>query len=236
MLPYYSTRRRRTLLAVVAAATAMAIGWQAPEASSFVVSVPPPCFLASTRRRHQKPTMARWNSPEEMAQAISDSMAPLHHHDDSHPTPQEEQAPQLGIAIGQQMAFTADEKDALKDELAAMIDATFAGGIRDCQALASKWQRDLRHGHALRRVELAMYQQGAVHQQAFDLKVDHLVGTFLNETSVSRDLTHRLAAEDVQRQVQEARDERAQQIKQKQGPTESWYKTNDPWDQEWDEW
>lgn len=131
---------------------------------------------------------------------------------------------------------TSSEKDALKAELAEIINDKIAAGIADCEALARKWKRDLDDGTTLEPVAAAMQRNARIVSQAFDLKLDTLTGAFWKQTANSRRLTHQMAQDDIRRQQQIVREKEALKKKQDGQHYISWSKTQDAWDQEWDDW
>ena len=139
---------------------------------------------------------------------------------------------------------TPTEKEMLKAELTTIINNTVTAGIVDCQALAQKWQKDLVDGTSLQPLEMAMQIKARSILQTFDRKIDNLTGRFWKQTQASRRLTHQMAHDDLVRQQQQQqqqqekeRERKEKKLQQQPKPTAaSWSKTNNAWDQEWDDW
>lgn len=151
---------------------------------------------------------------------------------------EDEEQQKLGIDIGKELdLFTSlEEKEILKSELSHIINQTIATGIDDLHVLKMKWEKEFEYNQ--HKLELIMNHNGHVQSQKFHAKVDYLVGNFLHQTFESRHKIHQLAKEDLERQQEEERKKMDKKYKKQQTTfqTQSWSKTNDPWDQEWDDW
>ncbi|CAB9524720.1 expressed unknown protein [Seminavis robusta] len=201
-----------------------------PGSSSFRVMVP---YL----RPHSRGTITQKQS--------TTTRSPLTHlhmttsKDTNIDTDEEKSSSSLGIDIGRQLDFlgTDAERESLKAELAAIINTTVANGLVDLTKLKEKWHRDLETGEALSRVEQAMNKNGATQTKLLQYRVDKLIDEFLDDTLASRSKTHLLAYEDAARLRKLEAEANAKQARAKNGPkVESWSKTNDAWDREWDDW
>ena len=101
----------------------------------------------------------------------------------------------LGIDID----LIPDNNDFTKvtEECKRMINEKINNGIEELHKLHDKLERDLEYQQE--PLEQAMTLNGIRETNKFNEKVDLLVGTFMNETSISRERTHTLAHEDIQR-------------------------------------
>ncbi|KAG7359097.1 hypothetical protein IV203_015686 [Nitzschia inconspicua] len=144
--------------------------------------------------------------------------------------------PFLGIDLRQQLLpDTEDEYSALKKACSDMIDEKVRNGMQELQNLREKWMRDLEHQQE--PLEQAMTLNGMRESEKFQRRVDLLVGSFMNQTAVSRTQTHQLAFED--RQRLEAAERELERKQKQKGVTPSfngWKKTNNEWDEWEDDW
>ena len=138
-----------------------------------------------------------------------------------------------------QHLFNDTDRQTLKRELSQMIDTTIEDGIADLGRLRDKYQNDLLNDGSLHHLEQLMTLNAIRESSKFDIKVDSIVGTFLNQTSVERHLTHTLANEDLERRRLKEEKKKNQSLNKDKlnsnGPQQTWKKTNDAWDA-WDDW
>ena len=178
-------------------------------------------------------TLGRYSSAAFHASSSNnDNNNPFCWEDDDADNPQE--PPQLGIDFGVDILSSMEEEEfqRLKEECARWIDSRIHSGIDDLQKLADKWQRDLKHQQE--PLEQAMTLNGMRESKRFNDKVDLLIGTFLNSTSLSREQTHQLAFEDLQRL--QALEREKERLENKSETFHSWKETNDEYDDWEDDW
>jgi hypothetical protein len=140
--------------------------------------------------------------------------------------------------LGVDIDLIPDNNDFTKvtEECKRMINEKIQNGITELHKLHDKLGRDLEYQQE--PLEQAMTLNGIRETQKFNEKVDLLVGSFMNETSVSRERTHTLAYEDIQRlKAIEKEKERLESKKKSNSKSgyNTWTKTNNEWDKEWDD-
>jgi hypothetical protein len=139
--------------------------------------------------------------------------------------------PKLGIDIGHNLnPMNETEKKLLRKDVEIIIDEEIEKGILDLERLRDWWRREMDKRND--SLEQAMTLNGIRESEMFDIKIDDLVGKFMNKTSASRERTHYLA-----RIAEEEAKEEERENKKKSSPKEipSWGKTNNAWD-DWDDW
>jgi hypothetical protein len=168
--------------------------------------------------------------------------------------------PSLGIQLGVDygLSLTENDRNELKSQMKEVIHQSVQRGLQDLQELHDKWERDM--PDQLLPLEQAMTLNGIQASKVFETKLDVILGSFNNQTAVSRQKTHDLFRLSELEQAQRRRDEQERQHAHERrrrrraglgeleqyddgsssswlssSPTpSSWKKTNDAWD-DWEE-
>jgi len=150
-----------------------------------------------------------------------------HHHLSNTVSPLKD-SPKLGIDLSLE-PLNKTEYESLKAACIVAIDKTTERGLNDLHALRNKWQEDILIKSPI--LERKMVLNGIQEAKLLEIRMDRIIGNFLNQSFDERTLTRRMLQDDQQRRE----DAERVALEPKKSNIEPWGKTNKEYD-DWDDW